>query len=132
MTKPITKKQYDIFYKSLDDEPGKDKKVKRIARESDTSLSHTYRCLKELKKHGNVLQTWKRPKQFIRVGRLPESNLMTKEQSNKIRLFQLKKEGARKLCEKNPYRWSRRKSMTKKMAQNLINKLEELPKSKYG
>ena len=72
MTKPITKKQYDIFYKSLDDEPGKDKKVKRIARESDTSLSHTYRCLKELKKHGNVLQTWKRPKQFIRVGRLPE------------------------------------------------------------
>ena len=72
MAKPITKKQYDIFYKSLDDEPGKDKKVKRIARESNTSLSHTYRCLKELKKHGNVLQTWKRPKQFIRVGRLPE------------------------------------------------------------
>jgi len=73
MTKPITKKQYDIFYKSLKDEPGKDKKVKRIASESGTSISHTYRCLEELKKHGNVLQTWKRPKQFIRVGRLPES-----------------------------------------------------------
>lgn len=72
MKKAITRKQYDIFYKSLDDKLGKDKKVKRISRESDTSLSHTYRCLKELKKHGNVLQTSKRPKQFIRVGRLPE------------------------------------------------------------
>ena len=44
MTKQITKKQYDIFYKSLDDEPGKDKKVKRIARESDTSISHRDTC----------------------------------------------------------------------------------------
>lgn len=73
MTRQITRKQYDIFYKSLDDEPGKDKKVRRISKESDTSLSHTYRCLKELKKGSYVLQTQRRPKQFIRVGRLPES-----------------------------------------------------------
>lgn len=90
MTEQITRKQYDIFYKSLDDKPGKDKKVKRISRESDTSLSHTYRCLKELKRHGNVLQTWKRPKQFIRVGRLPEPGYTKKEMNITIRNFLLK------------------------------------------
>lgn len=68
----ITEKQRRIFYKSLDDEPGKDKKVKRISHESDTSLGYTYKCLKSLKKSGYILQTQKRPKKFIRVGRLPE------------------------------------------------------------
>lgn len=72
MEKKITKKQYDVFYKSLVDDPGKSKKVKNISRESKTSLSHTYRCLKELKKGGCILQTGVKPKEFIRVGKLPE------------------------------------------------------------
>jgi len=72
MKNQISKKQYQIFYKSLKDEPGKGKKVKRISRESDTSLSHTYRCLKDLKKKSHVLQTGVKPMDFIRVGRLPE------------------------------------------------------------
>ncbi|MEA3502656.1 MAG: hypothetical protein U9R47_07760 [Actinomycetota bacterium] len=72
MEKRITKKEKDVFYKALDDEPGKGKKVKRISRESNTSLSHTYRCLKKLKKGSYVLQTGVKPKEFIRVGRLPE------------------------------------------------------------
>ena len=58
--------------------------------------------------------------------------MMTKEQFNKIRLLQLKKKGTISLCEKNPYKWSKRKTMTKKIAQSLINELEKLPKSKYG
>ena len=57
---------------------------------------------------------------------------MTKEQSSKIRLLTLERKGAIKVCEKSPYRWSKQKSMTKKMAQSLINELEKLPKSKYG
>lgn len=72
MTKEITKKEYDVFYKSLKDDPEKSKKVKRISGESDTSLSHTYRCLKKLKKGSYILQTGVKPKTFIRVGRLPE------------------------------------------------------------
>ena len=67
--KQITKKQYAIFYKSLDD---KSKKVKKISQESDTRLSHTYRCLKALKKGSYIMQTGVKPKEFIRVGRLPE------------------------------------------------------------
>jgi len=72
MKRKITEKQYQIFYKSLKDEPTEDKEVKRISRESNTSLSHTYRCLKALKKESHVLQTGVKPMEFIRVGRLPE------------------------------------------------------------
>ena len=72
MKRKITKKQYQIFYKSLKDEPDKSKKVKRISYESNTSLSHTYRCLEKLKKEGYILQTGAKPKEFIRIGRLPE------------------------------------------------------------
>lgn len=72
MKNKITKKERKIFYKSLEDEPRESKKVKRIARESNTSLGYTYKCLEKLKKGGYILQTSKRPKEFIRVGRLPE------------------------------------------------------------
>jgi len=78
MKRKITEKQYQIFYNSLKDEPGKAKKVKRISQESDTSLSHTYRCLKELKKE-YVLQTGVKPMEFIRVGRLPEPEKKKRE-----------------------------------------------------
>ena len=69
-----TEKQRKIFYKALEDVPSKEKKVKRISHESGTSLSYTYKCLEKLKRYGYALQTTKRPKAFIRVGRLPEEN----------------------------------------------------------
>ena len=72
--KQWTEKQRKIFYKALEDIPCKEKKVKRISRESGTSLSYTYKCLEKLKRYGYALQTTKRPKAFIRVGRLPEEN----------------------------------------------------------
>ena len=67
----ITKKQYAVF-KSLDDDPEKSKKVKKTSYKSGTSLSHTYKCLKALKKGSHILQTGVKPKEFIRVGRLYE------------------------------------------------------------
>jgi len=35
--------------------------AKKISEKSHTSLAHTYRTIKEMKKEGDVLQTWKRP-----------------------------------------------------------------------
>ena len=123
----ITEKQRDVYDKGLTDSS---KTAKRVSRNSYTSLSHTYRCLSDLKKRGYIKETKSRPKEFTKIKKLPESDMMSMEQGGIIRSLIIKKRGSIELCEKNPYRWSKRKSMTKKMAQELIEKLKKLPDSR--
>lgn len=67
--KKVTKKQKDVF-RALDmsgERNAKDKTVKEIAKKSKTSLSHTYKVLNKLSKHGGVLRTSKRPKMYYAI-----------------------------------------------------------------
>ena len=125
--KRITEKQRDVYDRGL---TNASKTAKRISRDSYTSLSYTYRCLNDLEKRGYIKGTKGRPKEFTKMKKLPESDMMTKEQSGIIRSLIITKQGSIELCEKSPYRWSKRKSMTKKMARELIEKLKNLPDSK--